>query len=224
MYLSNSKYFKDVRDIDIKSTKVDDYYFDRMIVKYRKEIVALGTPVTQGEIEKYHKEMSPEDFKKLIDSGDLQDWVIVDMRNDYEYKLGHFKNAIPAGTINFREVPDLLEKYKTLFGEKKILWYCTGAIRCEKLSVLANKAGLKDVYALQGGIVKYVNSYNDGNFLGNLYTFDGRVSARVGDDKTHVTIGECLYSGLKTDNCENCRYSPCNARIICRKKQHKRFM
>jgi len=96
MYLANSPYFNNIPDIDIKATRVDDYYFDRMIVKYRKEIVALGTSVTQGEIEQYHKEMTPEDFKKLIDSGDLADRVVVDMRNDYEYKLGHFKNAIPA--------------------------------------------------------------------------------------------------------------------------------
>ncbi len=140
MYLNNNPYFKDIPDIDIKATRVDDYYFDRMIVKYRKEIVALGTTVTQAEIEEYRKEMSAEDFKKLIDSGDLEDWVIIDMRNDYEYKLGHFKNAIPAGTINFREVPDLLDKYKQLFGEKKIIWYCTGGIRCEKLSAMVSKA------------------------------------------------------------------------------------
>lgn len=68
MYLNNNVYFKNIRDIDIKATRVDEYYFDRMIVKYRKEIVALGTTVTQAEIEQYHKEMSPEDFKKLIDS------------------------------------------------------------------------------------------------------------------------------------------------------------
>lgn len=224
MYLEGNQYFKDIPDVDIKSTKVDDYYFDRMVVKYRKEIVALWTTVSQWEIEKYRKEMSAEDFKKLIDSGDLEDWVIIDMRNDYEYKLWHFKNAIPAGTINFREVPDLLDKYKTLFGDKKIVWYCTGGIRCEKLSALVTKAGFKDVYALEWGVVKYVNSYNDGNWLGNLYTFDGRVSTRVGDEHTHVTIGECIYSGLKTDNCENCRYSACNARILCRKKQYKRHM
>lgn len=87
MYLNNNPYFKDIPDIDIKATRVDEYYFDRMIVKYRKEIVALGTTVTQAEIEQYRKEMSAEDFKKLIDSGDLEDWVIIDMRNDYEYKL-----------------------------------------------------------------------------------------------------------------------------------------
>lgn len=224
LYLATNKYFSDIQDIDTKATKVDEYYFDKMIVKYRKEIVVLGTPVTQAEIEKYHKELSPEDFKKLIDSWELEDWVIVDMRNDYEYKLWHFKNAIPAGTINFREVADLMEKYKETFWDKKILWYCTGAIRCEKLSVLANKAWLKDVYALQWWIVKYVNTYNDWNFLWNLYTFDGRVSTQVGDENTHVTIGQCIYSGKPSDNCENCRYSPCNARIIADKKEYKKHM
>lgn len=224
LYLTNNQYFKNIPDIDIKATRVDDYYFDKMIVRYRKEIVALGTTVTQAEIEKYRQELSVDDFKKLIDSGDLEDWVIVDMRNDYEYKLGHFKNAIPAGTVNFREVPELLEKYKETFGDKKILWYCTGGIRCEKLSAMVNQAGMKDVYALEWWVVKYVNSYNDGNWLGNLYTFDGRVSTQVGDEQTHTTVGECLYTGKPTDNCENCRYSPCNARIIADKKEYKKHM
>lgn len=224
LYLANSQYFRDIPDLDIKATQVDDYYFDKMTVKYRKEIVALGKPVTQSEIEQYRKEMSVEDFKKLIDSWDLQDWVIVDMRNDYEYKLGHFKHAIPAGTINFREVPELLEKYKNMFANKKILRYCTGGIRCEKLSAMVQKAGLPEVYALDGGVVKYVNSYNDGNWLGNLYTFDGRVSTHVGDEMTHTTIGQCIFSGKPTDNCENCRYSPCNARIIADKKEYKAHM
>ncbi len=70
-------------------------------------------------------------------------------------------------------------------------------------------------------MVKYVNSYNDGNWLGNLYTFDGRVSTVVGDTKTHVSIGECLYTGEKTDNCVNCRYAPCNARLIATEKAYR---
>lgn len=72
------------------------------------------------------------------------------MRNDYEYRLGHFKGAIPAGTVNFREVPQLLERYRAKANGKKIIWYCTGGIRCEKAAVLANKAGLEDVYAVEG--------------------------------------------------------------------------
>jgi predicted sulfurtransferase len=69
-----------------------------------------------------------------------------------------------------------------------------------------------------------VNEYNDGNWLGNLYTFDGRVSTEVGDAETHTTIGECLYTGEKTDNCENCRYAPCNARIIATEKSFRKHM
>lgn len=73
-------------------------------------------------------------------------------------------------------------------------------------------------------MVKYVNQYNDGNWLGNLYTFDGRVSTQVGDEQTHTTIGQCLYTGEYTDNCENCRYSACNARLICTEKAYKNHM
>lgn len=82
------------------------------------------------------------------------------------------------------------------------------------------KAGLKNTYQLDGGVVKYINTYNDGNWLGNLYVFDGRVSQEVGDEKTHTTIGECLYSGVKTDNCENCRLSSCNARLIASREEY----
>lgn len=72
--------------------------------------------------------------------------------------------------------------------------------------------------------MKYVNEYNDGNWLGNLYTFDGRVSTEVGDKNTHTTIGECLYTGEKTDNCENCRYAPCNARLIATEKAYRKHL
>ena len=224
LYLSASRYFSDISDIDEKATRVDKHYFDKMFVRYRKEIVALWTTVTQWEIEKYRKELSPDDFKKLIDSGDLEDRVIVDMRNDYEYKLWHFKNAVPAWTINFREVPDLLEKYKETFGNKKILWYCTGWIRCEKLSAIVHKAWMENVYGLEWWVVKYVNTYNDWNWLGNLYTFDGRISTHVGDEHTHTTIGRCIYTDTPSDICENCRYSPCNARIIVDQKEFKKHM
>lgn len=100
--------------------------------------------------------------------------------------------------------------------------YCTGGIRCDKLSVMLKEKGIDNFYALQGGVVQYVNKFNDGNWLGNLYTFDGVISKQVGDEETHTTIGSCIYSELPTDNCENCRYSPCNARILARKKQYKR--
>lgn len=146
------------------------------------------------------------------------------MRNSYEYKLGHYKYAIPSGTVNFREMGKLLEEYKTRFANKYVIMYCTGGIRCEKLAVMLHKNGLDNFYSIDGGIVKYINTYNDGNRLGNLYTFDGRVSTAVGDKNTHTTIGKCIYTDNLTDHIENCRYSPCNARIICKPSEYRKHL
>lgn len=224
MYLESSKYFNSIADIDTKSTRVAGHQFEKMTVKVKDEIVVLGEKVTEKEVQKFRKELTPAEFKKIIDEGKIDDYVILDMRNDYEYRLGHFKWAIPAGTVNFREVPQLLERYREKAKGKKIIWYCTGGIRCEKAAVLANKAWLEDVYAIQGWVVKYTNTYNDGNWLGNLYTFDGRVSTQIGDSVTHTTIGTCLHSDKLTDHCDNCRNTECNARLIVDFDEHKKHM
>jgi UPF0176 protein len=223
-FLQKSKYFFGISDIDSKATPVDDHEFPRMSVKIRNEIVTLGVKVSGDQVKRYKKEFTPEEFKKIVDEWKSDEYIILDMRNDYEYRLGHFKGAIPAGTVNFREVPKLLEKYGKQAEGKKIIWYCTGGIRCEKAAVLGNQLGSTEFYSIQGGVVKYINEYNDGNWLGNLYTFDGRVSTEVGDKDTHTTIGECLYTGEKTDNCENCRYAPCNARLICSEKAYRKHL
>jgi len=98
---------------------VDEYYFDRMIVKYRKEIVALHYPVTPQEVEKFKQEASIEQVKSIIDNRDREiDFsighkenevkihgkpsehvILLDMRNSYEYRLGHYKHAVPSGTV-----------------------------------------------------------------------------------------------------------------------------
>lgn len=223
LYLQNSIYFRDIPDIDVKASSIKDHAFDRMVVKYRKEIVALGMTVNQAEVENAYQKISVDEFKKIVESED-PNYEILDMRNTYEYKLGHFKKAIPAATINFREVQDLTEKYLEKFAQKKVIMYCTGGIRCEKLSVLLKNKWITNFYALDGGVVKYVNTHNDGNWLGNLYTFDNLVSTKVGDHKTHTPIGECIYTGKKTDFVENCRYSACNARIIANKRAYKQHL
>lgn len=222
-FLATSEYFNNIPDIDIKATKIKEHAFAKMFVRYRKEIVALWVSVKQKEVENAYQKVSIDEFKKIVESDD-PNYEILDMRNTYEYKLGHFKKAIPAATINFREVQDLTEKYLEKFAQKKVIMYCTGWIRCEKLSVLLKNKWLTNFYALDGGVVKYINTHNDGNWLGNLYTFDGLVSTKVGDHKTHTKIGECIYTGKKTDFIENCRYSPCNARIIATKKAYKQHL
>ena len=222
LYLLSNPYFSDIPDVDVKATDVEDHQFDKMIVKYRREIVAMWQIVTEQQVKKADKQISIQELKRIIDEQDPER-EILDMRNDYERQLGHFKGAIPAGTLNFREVHDLVKKYKEKFKNKKVVMYCTWWIRCEKLSVLLHEEGVENFYGLDGWVVKYTNLQNDGNRLGNLYTFDGRVSCPIGDEKTHTTIAHCLYTDEPTDTCENCRYSPCNARIICNQKAYRNF-
>lgn len=222
LYLQNHKYFKDIPDIDVKSSIIPQHCFDKMIVKYRKEIVALGKIYSAKEIEEGGKRMSVQEFKDLVEWND-QDYVILDMRNDYEYNLWHFKWAVPAWTVNFRDLHHLLADYKKQFEGKKIISYCTGWIRCEKATVMLRDAGMDNVYQLDGGVVKYVNTYDDWNWLGNLYTFDWLISTKVGKGKNHTPIGKCVYSWETTDNCENCRYSPCNARLIAKPYYYRKY-
>lgn len=221
LYLSNHKLFNNPEDFEIKASKVDGHKFPKMAVKYREEIVALWKKYSKEEIEEAGNRMDIKDFKELLDNGNIDDYIVLDMRNNHEYKLWHFKNSIPANTLSFRELEKEIENYKKQFWEKKVISYCTGGIRCEKSTVMLQKAWLKNTYQLDWGVVKYINTYNDWNWLGSLYVFDDRVSDFVWDENTHTTIGECLYSWKKTDHCENCRYSPCNARIIADKKEYK---
>jgi len=221
LYLDSIPYFRDIPDIDDKSCKVDTHKFNKMIVRYRKEIVALGKTYDAEQIRNAAHKISVDDFKQILESND-NSHVILDMRNDYEYKLGHFKNAIPAGTIQFREVPQLVEKYKIEFGDKPIVMYCTGGIRCEKLAAMLEEQGMPGVFQLDGGIVKYVNKYRTEHWLGNLYTFDERVSCPVTDDEDKVIITECHYTGKPADIYFNCRYGPCNSQIIALPDEYKR--
>ena len=222
MFINAHPLFNNPEDMDIKSCKVEGHQFPKMKVKVRDEIVVLGKKYSKKEIEEAWNRMKIEDFKKLLDNGKIEDYIVLDMRNDHEYRLGHFKNAIPASTLTFRELEDKIEEYKKQFGDKKVISYCTGGIRCEKSTVMLQKAGLKNTYQLDWGVVKYINTYDDGNWEGNLYVFDDRVSDRVWSDEQHTVIWECCYTGEKTDHCENCRYSPCNARLICTPKAYKK--
>lgn len=165
LFLSQNRYFSDVEEqINAKLSPVHKHMFEKMIVKYRPEIVALGMKIDEASYNKSLQTLHVDGLKEVIDNND-NEWVILDMRNSYEYKLGHFKNAIPAGTINFREVEHLLNDYKEKFHNKKVLMYCTGGIRCDKLSVMLKQHGLENFYGLDGGVVNYVNTHNDGNWL-----------------------------------------------------------
>lgn len=224
MYLASHPLFNNIPDIEEKVNFVDGHKFPKMIVRYRKEIVALGAVYKASAIEEAKYKLKVDEFKKRLDSEDPDNYLILDMRNDYEYRLGHFKNAHPAGTMTFKETEKWIEEYKKRGGEKEVIMYCTGGIRCEKLAVMLQESGMEGVKQLDGGVVKYVNKFNDGNWLGNLYTFDDRVSTPVGDHSTHKIIAECHYSGEPTEEMHNCRHGVCNKQIIAKPKEYKKHM
>lgn len=217
LYLNTIPEFSNIADIDDKATLVNGHQFPKMIVRYRREIVSLGEIFKSSEIKQSTHKISIDEFKNVMEKK-REDYVLLDMRNDYEYQLGHFKDAVPAGTVYFRELKNVLEDYKKQYSNKKIIMYCTGGIRCEKAGALLEREGIEGVYQLDGGVVKYVNKYNDGNWLGNLYTFDDRISTQVGDEKTHAVISKCHYTGEPAEEYFNCRYSVCNDQIISTSK------
>lgn len=223
-YLNNHPLFNNIEDIDAKETPVDGHQFPKMIVRYRKEIVALGITYDAAQVDSVKYKLPVENFKNVIDKGNPEDYLVLDMRNDYEYELGHFKNAYPAGTMTFKETESYIEKYREEAGNKEVIMYCTGGIRCEKLAVMLQNSGMENVKQLDGGVIKYINKFDDGNWLGNLYTFDDRVSTHVGSENTHTIIGKCHYSGKPAEHMYNCRYGVCNKQIIAEPAEYKRHM
>ena len=222
LYLDSIPFFRKIPDIEDKAVSVEGHQFGKMIVRYRREIVALGEIFKSSEIKQSTHKISVDEFKNVMETN-RDDYVLLDMRNDYEYSLGHFSGAVPAGTVYFRQLKKVLDDYKKQYSDKKIIMYCTGGIRCEKAGALLQREGIEGVYQLDGGVVKYINKFNDKNWTGNLYTFDGRISARVGDDATHTVISKCHYTGQPAEDYFNCRYGQCNDQIITTRQQYEKY-
>jgi len=161
--------------IEIKYSSTDKQPFHRMKVRLKKEIVTIGLPEINPN-KKVGKYVKPEDWNELISDPNV---VVIDTRNKYETKIGSFQNALDPETSSFREFPDWVKKFKNSEDNKnkKIAMFCTGGIRCEKASSLMKEEGFEDVYHLQGGILKYLETVDRENSLwnGECFVFDQRV-------------------------------------------------
>lgn len=152
--------------------------FFRMKVRIKKEIVTLKRP--EADPNKIVGEyVEPRDWNQLIADPDT---VVLDTRNDYEVKIGTFKNAINPKTDTFVEFPKFVEENLSDLKDKKIAMFCTGGIRCEKASAYMLSAGFEKVYHLKGGILKYLEEtpLEESLWDGNCFVFDQRVSVGHG--------------------------------------------
>ncbi len=167
--------FRDLAPKESFSTKVP---FRRMLVKVKNEIITMGRPEIRPS-EKTGKNLRPAELKRWYD--EKKDFVILDTRNDYEIAQGTFKGAIDYGIETFREFPEKLEAQAKTLKDKTVVMFCTGGIRCEKATALAMDLGIKDVYQLEGGILKYFEEVGHAHYRGDCFVFDHRtnVDARL---------------------------------------------
>lgn len=159
--------------LEFKESKAETMPFHRLKVRLKKEIVTLGIPEV-NPFEKVGSYVAPEDWNDLISDPDV---LLIDVRNDYEIKIGTFPGALNPKTQTFKEFPAFV---KTLDKTKhrRIAMCCTGGIRCEKASSYMLSQGFEEVYHLKGGILKYIETVSSESSLwrGECFVFDGRVS------------------------------------------------
>ncbi len=191
--------------------------FPRLSVKVKDEIVAFDAAdelqVDAAGVVGGGVHLKPKQVHELVEKhGD--DVVFFDGRNAHEAAIGKFKNAIVPDTHTSRDFIRELEsgKYDDI-KDKPIVTYCTGGIRCEILSALMKNRGFKEVYQIDGGIVKYGETYRDsGLWEGSLRVFDDRMIVDFSDDA--AVIGVCSHCEGTTNNYENCAFANCNDLVL----------
>lgn len=201
-YIKETKKFEGFKNIVWKWSDGSREDFPRMSVKNRRELVGFKNSDDEFDVNGDGvigggKHLTPKQVHEMIEKyGD--DVVFFDGRNAHEAKIGKFKNAVVPNTQTSRDFIAELEsdKYDDI-KDKKIISYCTGGIRCEVISAMMKKRGFKDVYQIDGGIVKYGEAYgDDGLWEGALRVFDGRMHVTFSDKAK--TIGECTHCKGKT--------------------------
>jgi UPF0176 protein len=167
-------------DLDVKYSHANDMPFYRMKVRVKKEIVTLGVDGIdpKREVGTY---VQPEDWNALISDPDT---ILIDTRNDYEVAIGTFEGAIDPQTKTFRDFPEWFRENReemTAQG-KKFAMFCTGGIRCEKSTAFLKAEGIDDVYHLEGGILRYLETVPEAEskWQGECFVFDERVSVKHG--------------------------------------------
>lgn len=195
------------------NTAVDDdgKSFWVLKIKVRDKIVADGINDPSFDMQNKGKYVNAQQFNELTDDPDT---IVVDMRNHYEYEVGHFDKAIEVPSDTFRDQLPMSAGMLGTHKEKNIIMYCTGGIRCEKASAYLLHRGFKNVYHLEGGIINYANTIKEqglpNKFRGKNFVFDERLGERI----TEEVIARCHQCGKPADTHTNCRNEACHLLFI----------
>ena len=159
--------------IPLKVTYNDYQPFRRMLVRLKKEIISLGMDNIKPA-EFTGPNIKPTEFQEMLDNE--EEVIVLDTRNDYEVRVGTFKNAVDLKIPSFRDFPDAISKLPDWYKKKQIVMFCTGGIRCEKASAVMLKSGFENVKQLEGGILNYFKDTDASHWDGDCFVFDDRVA------------------------------------------------
>ncbi len=180
-------------------------------IKVREKIVADGINDPAFSMENKGKYVNAQEMNQLLAQ---KDTIVIDMRNHYEYEVGHFENAIEVPSDTFREQLPMAVTMMQGNEEKNIIMYCTGGIRCEKASAYMLHKGFKNVFHLEGGIINYARQAKEmeltPKFIGKNFVFDNRLGERI----TENVIAKCHQCGQPCDTHTNCLNDGCHLLFI----------
>ena len=203
-YIDEMNKDKRFKDINWKKSKGTGNAFKKLKVKVRNEIVTTGIADKDfGPLKKLSgKYLSPEELYTWYKEG--KEFYVVDMRNDFEFDMGRFKNSLwPKGLGHFRDVPKAIDSISNL-KDKTIVTVCTGGVRCETASGLLLKYGFKNVYQLENGIVTFMEKFPNTFFEGKLVVFDEREAIGFNTESPdHKMVGKCRVCQKPSENLVN---------------------
>ena len=180
-------------------------------IKHRSKIVADGIEDPNFSMENKGNYVNAVQMNELLNSPET---IVIDMRNHYEYEVGHFVNAIEIPSDTFREQLPMAAEMMKEKKDKNIIMYCTGGIRCEKASAYMMHHGFKNVFHLEGGIINYANQIKEegleSQFKGKNFVFDDRLGEKITED----IISKCHQCGAPCDTHTNCKNDGCHLLFI----------
>jgi RluA family pseudouridine synthase len=155
-----------------KYSESDEQPFSRMLVKLKKEIIAFG--VGDLNVNSYgHQKLPPAELKQWLDEG--RELILLDTRNQYEVQLGTFTGAKHLDIGHFRQFPQAVKELPEEWKDKPVVTFCTGGIRCEKAGPFMEKLGFRNIFQIDGGILKYFEECGGDHYEGECFVFDHRV-------------------------------------------------
>ena len=189
--------------LQVKSSESDHQPFHRMLVKIKKEIIAFGVDGIDPA-QRPSPKLAARELKRWLDEG--RPITLLDTRNDYEVKLGTFRNAVPIGVQNFRNFPAAVGKLAPEMKQQPIVMFCTGGIRCEKAGPFMQREGFEQVFQLDGGILKYFEECGNAHYDGECFVFDQRVGVDPTLHETGTTQCHACQTPLGTDDQRDPRF------------------